>query len=146
VQEHEENMQTILKGTQEKLAGNIKDAEHRKDLPLEAVVVTITSSTVFWGSPLELKRFKKKWISDQSKTLGGQMRYHLQKLGRAVGLKKLDNGKGEIWTIWDTADVHMASHASERVKKNATPENVKRHEQSIEASKEFELGAEDPKG
>lgn len=124
MQQHEENIGEIFQETQEKLAKNIKEAEHRKAIPDEAVVCTITNSIVFWGNEIERKRFKKKWIKQQTVTMSGEMDFQLKKIGRVVSVTPIANGKGEIWHIWDTADVHMTKKAKDRVEANASEEEL----------------------
>lgn len=130
MQQHEENMDKIFEDTQKKLAKKIGEAEHRKNMPEEAVVVTITNSIVFWGDALERKRFKKNWIKQQAKGMSGHMKYNLEKLGTVCSISPVANGKGEIWHIWDTADVHMTKEARERLEAKA-PESVLEKQEEI---------------
>ncbi len=138
MQQHEENMEQIFNDTQEKLAVNINEAEHRKKMPEQAVVVTITNSIVFWGDALERKRFKKKWIEQQTQTMSGSMSQELKMKGTVCSLKPIGHGKGEIWNIWDTADVHMTRKAQERLEKNASPEALKEFKETKKKADDYD--------
>lgn len=138
MQQHEENVEKIFKDTQKKLAKNIGEAEHRKEMPDEAVVVTITNSIVFWGNPLERKRFKKKWIKQQTATMSGQMKYNLEKIGTVCSVSPINNGKGEIWHIWDTADVHMTKEAEARLEAKAPESVLKEYDENKKQADELD--------
>lgn len=138
MQAHEENVNEIFKDTQKKLAKKIGEAEHRKDMPDEAVVVTITNSIVFWGNEMERKRFKRKWMSQQAATMSGEMKYNFNKIGTVCSVQPINNGKGEIWNIWDTADVHMTKQARQRVESNASESALKKQEEVKKEVREME--------
>lgn len=140
MQSHEENQEQVFVETRKKLAKGIKNAEAKRELPQEAVVVTITNSIVFWGDELERKRFRRKWIEQQASGMKGQMKWQLQKLGKTASVREIDGGKGEVWNIWDTAEVHMTETARQRVEANASEEALKTQEETRKQIKEMEQG------
>lgn len=138
MQQHEENINKVIDETKEKLAKNIGEAEHRKQMPNEAVIVTITNSIVFWGNPLERKRFKKKWVKQQAESMSGQMKYNLEKIGTVCSIRPIDGGKGEIWNIWDTADVHMTKEAEARLEAKAPESVLKEYDENKKQADELD--------
>lgn len=136
MQHHEENMQEVIGETQQDLAHVIKDAEGKKEMPQEALILSNTETVVFFGTPLERARFKKKWMDAIKKRIHNKPYCDLKNIGRCHIVEPLEKENAEQHHIWEVADVHMSKTANERLRDNATPEQVAKHDQErIEAAK-----------
>ncbi len=128
---HEENMDKVIAATQKDLAGKIKDAEDKKQMPREAVIVSKTETVVFWGDPIQRKRFLRKWLNDTAANLPGKQKYELKKFGKTcivTSVGKANNG--ELWHIMDHAEVEMNPQAEQRLKEKADVEALAAREKA----------------
>lgn len=109
---HESTMAKIILKARTKLQEKFNIAKvEKKELPDEAILLTVTETLVVWGTEFQRETAKKKWIKAQSVRLSGVSASDLRLTGQChvikQGERSLTHRGAELHTLMECMDVHL---------------------------------------